>query len=70
MVQENITSALKHLPPELASTVNYECSSIESYAAKYKDKVFDAVIMSEVIEHVENPDFFIQVASDLVKVSI
>ena len=46
--------------------VNFYFSTSESHI--FSELKFDAVVASEVIEHVENPQVFIQTISSLLKV--
>jgi len=45
-------------------------NTIENFQAlnTSSSTLFDAIVASEVIEHVENPSFFIQTCSELLKV--
>lgn len=52
--------AQEHLDGTLSSRVNYKCETIETFAAQSENaNSFDAVILSEVIEHVNQPDSFL-----------
>ncbi|CAL8143942.1 unnamed protein product [Orchesella dallaii] len=63
----NIFTATTHLSEELRDNISYECTSIEDFATKYKENGYDAVVMSEVVEHVEKPEDFIRIGSSLLK---
>jgi len=65
--QENITVAKQHLTEDLMDKVSYECVSIEDFVGKGNGQTFDAVVMSEVIEHVENPETFVKSAAQVLK---
>ena len=42
--------------------LSYLCTSVEDLAATHTDK-FDAVVASEVIEHVDNQEMFVNICS-------
>lgn len=65
--KENIEIASEHADndPEIKDNVRYVCSTIEDFANEDPEKQFDAVVASEVIEHVENQALFIQTCSSL-----
>ena len=42
--------------------LSYLCTSVEDLAATDTDK-FDAVVASEVIEHVDNQEMFVRICS-------
>ena len=44
--------------------INYYCSSPESFEAKEK---FDVVLNMEIVEHVDNVDFFLLKSSELLR---
>jgi len=67
--QDNISIARSHLPESLKSRVSYECNTLEEFAVKNQGKKFDGIIMSEVIEHLDNPSVVIAAAASLIKVS-
>ncbi len=67
--KKNVTIAKSHLPIELKDKVTYHCATIEEYALQHPESSFDAIVMSEVIEHVENQKEFISTAIKLLKVS-
>ena len=51
------------------NNVAYEIHTVESFkAANASPCLFDAITASEVIEHVENPEYFIKTCSELLKV--
>jgi 2-polyprenyl-3-methyl-5-hydroxy-6-metoxy-1,4-benzoquinol methylase len=58
--QENIVVARSHLPKELQGKVTYTCDTIENYVISHPTPLFDTVVMSEVIEHVDNPKEFLK----------
>lgn len=66
--RKNISIAKGHLPIELKDKVTYHCATIEEYAQQHPESNFDAVVLSEVIEHVENQKEFISTAIKLLKV--
>lgn len=48
------------LDPTISERLNYIQTSIEEFSPK-NEKLYDAVIASEVIEHVQNPEIFLKV---------
>merc|ERR1712136_731228 len=51
----------------ICGRVKYLCSTIESFLEENSDiEKFDAVIASEVIEHVDNPPHFVSTCSSLI----
>ncbi len=70
--QENISVAELHLQqtsPHLLNTVSYKCQTIEHYVnSKMPATFFDGVVSSETIEHVENPELFLKMMGQCVKV--
>jgi len=59
----NIKVAKMHLKKSKLD-INYYCSSPESFEAKEK---FDVVLNMEIVEHVDNVDFFLLKSSELLK---
>ena len=59
----NIKIAKMHLKKSKLD-INYYCSSPESFEAKEK---FDVVLNMEIVEHVDNVDFFLFKSSELLK---
>jgi ubiquinone biosynthesis O-methyltransferase len=66
--EENIAVASLHAQKSKLPNLKYEVKTIEQLAQTSPKPVFDAITASEVIEHVESPEFFIQMCSDLLKV--
>jgi len=64
---ESVLVAQNHLPERLRGKVTYVCSTIEDYVATNPSAQFDTVVMSEVIEHVENPEEFLKHAISVTK---
>ena len=60
---KNIKIAKMHLKKSKLD-INYYCSSPESFEAKEK---FDVVLNMEIVEHVDNVDFFLLKSSELLK---
>jgi len=64
-----VKTAQAHLEKDqlLKGRVTYINGTVEDYLAKMSEpeKKFDAVVASEVIEHVENPSMFVKTCSDL-----
>ena len=53
---------------KLTGSVRYEVLTAEEYATKMPDgRLFDVVVASEVVEHVENPTLFIRTCCSMVK---
>jgi len=68
--KENISVAEMHLSSELRDRVSYQFTTIEDYVINNPEKQFDGIIMSEIIEHVENPEAFLKIAIQLTKVGL
>ena len=68
-VAGNIIAADAHakIDANVAENVEYMCSTVEDMVDDYRGS-FDAVIASEVIEHVNNQPHFIKSCSELIKV--
>ncbi|KAL6420017.1 hypothetical protein ACFW04_004336 [Cataglyphis niger] len=58
---ELINLAKEHikLDPTILERVNYICTSIEEFSPK-NERLYDVVVTSEIIEHVENPEIFLK----------
>ncbi|XP_078734399.1 ubiquinone biosynthesis O-methyltransferase, mitochondrial-like isoform X2 [Lampetra fluviatilis] len=67
-VEENVGTARVHArsDPQLASRLRYEVDTVEDLAER-EGPVFDAVVASEVVEHVHDPAAFIACCCRLVK---
>lgn len=65
--KESIEIASSHASndPEIKDNIQFICSTIEEFAAENPSKQFDAIVASEVIEHVENQAMFIDTCSSL-----
>ena len=61
--------ALEHkkLDQKLDETLTYECSTIEDYNKLGNEGNFDIITSFEVIEHINNPEMFIQELSKALK---
>lgn len=68
--KENITVAQMNLPPDLAHNIKFVCSTLEEFISANPSITFDGVVASEVVEHVQEPKLFLQLASQCVKVSV
>ena len=70
VVVSNVLAADLHakIDQDVANNVTYMCSTVEDMVDEYRNS-FDAVVASEVIEHVENQPHFIESCSELIKVS-
>jgi len=66
---ENIEAAREHLSldPELQERLSYQCCTVEEHAENLDGPCYDAVVASEVIEHVDNPEIFLTKCSQLLK---
>ena len=65
--EENVETARYHQTPDL-SNLTYAHSSLEDFAES-EEGLFDGVVLSEVVEHVNNLPHFMHLACSLVKVS-
>ncbi|KAK4019718.1 ubiquinone biosynthesis O-methyltransferase, mitochondrial [Daphnia magna] len=65
--EENVAAASLHAQKLKLKNVTYEVNSVENFQTLNPTTLFDAVTASEVIEHVENPEFFIQTCTNLLK---
>ncbi|XP_076357089.1 ubiquinone biosynthesis O-methyltransferase, mitochondrial-like isoform X2 [Tachypleus tridentatus] len=67
-VVENIEVAKQHCAqdPQISGQITYLVSSVEEQV-RNQPSYYDAVVASEVVEHVDNVEFFISSAVDLVK---
>jgi len=66
--KENIDIAQFHCKRDPSTeNIQYFCTTVEDFLANNSELKFDAVVASEVIEHVENPQVFIQTISSLLK---
>ena len=65
--ENNIKIAKSHaeLDENIVKKVNYLNLTAEEYLEKHFESPFDAVVASEVIEHVDNPQEFVQTCSNL-----
>lgn len=66
--EENVSVANVHLEKQsnLVKNVSYACGTIEEHAEQ-TDVQYDAIVASEVLEHVEAVDFFIASCSKILK---
>ena len=69
-VVSNIMTADLHskIDKDVADNVSYMCSTVEDLVDNHKNS-FDAVVASEVIEHVNNQPHFVKSCAELIKVS-
>jgi ubiquinone biosynthesis O-methyltransferase len=67
--EEAVRAAEEHaaLDPDLKERLNYRHGTLEEVASE--DKLFDAVLMSEVLEHMNSPQHCLSLASKLLKVN-
>ena len=62
--EDNIEAARRHKDTSGLPNLSYLCTSVEDLAATETDK-FDAVVASEVIEHVDNQEMFVSLCSSV-----
>lgn len=66
--KENIDIAKFHCTRDPSTeNIQYLCTTVEEFYQNNSELKFDGIIASEVIEHVENPQIFIQTISHLLK---
>jgi len=67
--QESIDVARSHMAKDaaLSDRLAYSCESVEEHVANNPGIKYDAVVASEIVEHVENPEVFVQLCVDLVR---
>jgi len=65
---ENIEVAKAHaeLDESLSDNLKYICTTVEEYVDTVEDE-YDAIVASEVIEHVNNPDTFVRKCTEVLK---
>ena len=65
---ENIEAAKSHaeLDESLSENLKYICTTVEDHVETVDD-VYDAIVASEVIEHVDNPGMFVHKCSQVLK---
>ena len=70
MVNSVLTAEMHaKIDQDVAKNVTYMCSTVEEMVDQYRNS-FDAVVASEVIEHVNNQPHFIKSCSELIKVCL
>ncbi|CAL4137198.1 unnamed protein product, partial [Meganyctiphanes norvegica] len=67
--QENISVAEIHAQRDhrVLKNVNYICGTIEEHSVSVGSMQYDAVVASEVLEHVDQPEVFIDSCASLIK---
>jgi polyprenyldihydroxybenzoate methyltransferase/3-demethylubiquinol 3-O-methyltransferase len=67
--QNMIDAASSHAcqDPTVSNSITYICSTIEEYAKEHKN-CYDAVVASEVLEHVTHKDLFLEACVSTLKV--
>jgi len=65
---ENIEAAKIHLEfdPSLTNNLKYICTTVEEHVESVSDE-YDAIVASEVIEHVDNPEVFVRKCCQVLK---
>jgi len=65
---ENIEVAKAHaeLDESLSDNLKYICTTVEEHVDTVEDE-YDAIVASEVIEHVNNPDTFVRKCTEVLK---
>lgn len=63
----NIAKTHSEKDPEIHPRLDYVCESIENFASHHIDS-YDAIVCSEVLEHVTKKDVFLEHAVDTLKV--
>jgi polyprenyldihydroxybenzoate methyltransferase/3-demethylubiquinol 3-O-methyltransferase len=68
--QDMIDTASAHArqDPSVADSITYICRTVEEHAGEHKD-VYDAVVATEVLEHITHKDLFLQACVSTLKVS-
>jgi len=66
--RENIEAAKIHLEfdPSLTNNLKYICTTVEDHIKSVSDE-YDAIVASEVIEHVDNPEVFVRKCCEVLK---
>lgn len=66
--EELIEIATKHakLDPSLSGKLNYVCNTIEKFAEQYQN-TYDAIVASEILEHVNDKELFLKSCTDVIK---
>ena len=64
--KENIETARFHQPSDLKNLI-YEHTSVEDFSEK-QSNVFDGVVLSEIVEHVNDLPLFLNHSCSLIKV--
>ena len=67
--QSVIDTACSHAceDPSVSDSITYICGTVEEHANKHKD-FYDAVVASEVLEHVDHKDLFLDACVSTLKV--
>jgi ubiquinone biosynthesis O-methyltransferase len=67
--EEVAAVAVKHskLDPEVTSRVEYRCQTLEAMRGEDRDRQFDCVVASEVVEHVTDVPLFLGLLTSFVK---
>lgn len=66
--EENVAVASLHAKSDarIRSNINYICGTVEEHTKSLKDH-YDAVVASEVLEHIDATDLFVKTCSDALK---
>ena len=65
---DNISAARAHLETQDLPDLTYITTTIEEHAETNRD-AYDAVVASEVIEHVDSPEIFLEKCSQVLRPS-
>jgi ubiquinone biosynthesis O-methyltransferase len=68
--QSMVDAASSHAQqdPSISGSITYRCRAVEEHAKGHKD-CYDAVVASEVLEHVADKDLFLRACVSALKVS-
>jgi polyprenyldihydroxybenzoate methyltransferase/3-demethylubiquinol 3-O-methyltransferase len=64
----DIASSHAQQDPSISNSITYICRTVEQHAKEHKD-FYDAVVATEVLEHVTHKDLFLEACISTLKVS-